>query len=187
MRSLSRSRARIVALVSLLSVSVIALAVGGAASGSTASRSLIAIHEQGTNPQTRQGIFAVRGKFTIELRKAPFGPGGTTAIYGAIGATRNVNGQEQIPLLAGSDILTSKTGKIVLAFSGTHLELNSKLSPSGFIEGPKAEYGTWKIKTATGAYQGWKGGGNWASVAYGYGNVQPYSAEWDGYVVTPTG
>jgi hypothetical protein len=47
--------------------------------------------------------------------------------------------------------------------------------------GPAAEYGTWKIKTATGIYHGWKGGGIWAAVVYG-GKVEPYSVEWDGSI-----
>ena len=163
----------------------IALMVGGAASGSTASRSQIEIHEQGTSLVNRPGAEgAVHGKFTIELKLAPFGPGGTTVIYGEPVAIRQVNGQEQTTL-AATDRLTSKTGTIQIAAKGTHIDVNSKLSPSGHRIGPAAEYGTWKIRAATGIYEGWKGGGNFASVAYGYGNLQPYSVEWDGYVVTP--
>ena len=93
----------------------------------------------------------------------------------------SVKGQEQIPFVA-TDHLTGKTGKIVLAVKGTHIDVNSKLNISGQVVGPAAEYGTWKIRTATGIYQGWKGGGNWASVAYSYRNVQPDSVEWDGYI-----
>jgi hypothetical protein len=182
MRFLPRHRVRGVAFVLLLSVSGVAVAVGGVAPGTTASRSLIAIHEQGTNNLNGQsGNGATHGKFTIELQKAPFGPGGTTVIYAIPSGTKYVNGQEQIPFVA-IDHLTSKTGKIVLAVKGTHFDVNSKLNTSGQVVGPAAEYGTWKIRTATGIYQGWKGGGNWASVAYSYRNVQPYSVEWDGYI-----
>ena len=172
----------ILAAVSLLAASVIALAVGGAAWGTSASRSQIAIHEQGTDHVNQQGTNdAVRGKFTIDLRLSPFGPGGTTVIYAIPSAIRHVNGQVQIPFEA-TDHLTSKTGQLTLAIKGTHFDVNNKVSSSGVFVGPKAEYGTWKIKAATGIYQGWEGGGNWASVAYGYGNVQPYSVEWDGYI-----
>jgi hypothetical protein len=183
MRFLPRDRVRGVAFVLLLSVSGVAVAVSGVAPGSTASRSLIAIHEQGTNNLNGQsGNGATHGTFTIELQKAPFGPGGTTVIYAIPSGTGGaVKGQEQIPFVA-TDHLTGKTGKIVLAVKGTHIDVNSKLNTSGQVVGPAAEYGTWKIRTATGIYQGWKGGGNWASVAYSYRNVQPYSVEWDGYI-----
>jgi len=70
----------------------------------------------------------------------------------------------------------------VLSVKGTHIDVNSKLNTSGQLVGPAAEHGTWKIKSATGIYQGWKGGGNWASIGSGYENVQPYSVEWDGYI-----
>ena len=172
---------RLVTFVSLFAVSVIALAVGGVASGNTASRSLIEIHESGTINQTKpdsQG--AVRGKFTIMLKKTPFGPGGTTVIYGNPGSTRSVNGEVQTHFTA-TDHLTSKTGTLEIAVTGTHIDLNTKLAPSGLV-GSAAEYGTWKIRSATGIYEGWKGGGNWASAAVGYGKNQPYSVEWDGYI-----
>ena len=123
----------------------------------------------------------MHGKFTIELKKDPFGLGGTTVVYPEPITTRLVNGQEQTRF-AGSDRLTSKTGTMELAFKGVEINVNSKLSPSGHRIGPAAEYGTWKIRAATGIYEGWKGGGNFAAVAYGYGNVQPYSVEWDGYI-----
>ena len=167
---------------SLLAASVIALAAGGAAWGTSASRSHIAIHEQGTDHVHQQGTTgAVRGKFTIDLALTPFGRGGTTVIYAIPTTTRKVNGQVQVPFVA-TDHLTSETGRLTLAVKGTHFDVNNKLSPSGVFVGPKAEYGTWKIEAATRIYQGWKGGGNWASVAYGYGNVQPYSVEWDGFI-----
>lgn len=185
MTTQTRGRARALALVSLLSVSAIAVVVGGVASASTASPSLIEIHEQGTDNRTRPGVTgAVRGKFTIELKKTPLGPGGTTVIYALPGISRLVKGQEQTPF-TGRDRLTSKTGTIELAFKGTHIDVNSKLSSSSRRLGPAAEYGTWKIAAATGIYEGWKGGGNFAAVAYGYKNLQPYSVEWDGYIAAP--
>jgi hypothetical protein len=64
-----------------------------------------------------------------------------------------------------------------------HIDVNMKATPSGGnTVGNAAEYGTWKITAATGIYQGWKGGGNFAAVSYGYQNLQPSSVEWDGYI-----
>jgi hypothetical protein len=185
---LARRRAHAASGLSIVvALAIVAGALGSpsARSASTASRKQIAIHEQGTDNRLGQGTAgAVRGKFTIELAKTPFGPGGTTVIYATPSGTRQVNGQVQIPFGA-TDRLTSKNGTIDLAISGIHIDVNGKLHPSGTFIGPAAEYGTWKIRTATGIYQGWRGGGNWASVASGYRNRQPYSVEWDGYVVTP--
>ena len=136
----------------------------------------ISIHEHGTNAPT-----SIRGKFTIELAKTPFGPGGTTSISPDAGNTTYVNGQERIAF-GGTDHLTSTKGQIELRLAGIHIELNSKLTPSGWVVGPVVEYGTWKIASATGIYQGWKGGGNWAAALSGYSRFQPYTVEWDGYI-----
>ena len=92
-----------------------------------------------------------------------------------------MNGEDQQPF-AGSDTMTSKAGQLFPAFKGTHIDVNSKLLPSGQRVGPNVEYPTWKIRSATGMYQGWRGGGNWASVTYGYKALQQYSVEWDGYI-----
>ncbi len=182
MRLVPMGSVRLVRFVLLLVLSLIAVAVGGVSSGTTTSKSQIKIHESGTDNRVQSGTQgSVRGKFTIDLKGTPFGPGGTTVIYAVPGQTKYVNGQAQIPL-AATDHLTSKTGTIELAITGTHIDLNTKLTSSGHSVGPAAEHGTWKIRTATGIYEGWKGGGSWASVAYGYGAVQPYSVEWDGYV-----
>jgi hypothetical protein len=178
----TRARVRALTFVSLLSVSLIALALGDAARGTTASRSLIAIHEKGTDNINVQGPNgATRGKFTIELQKTPFGPAGTTIIYPIPTSTRSVNGQEQIPFVA-TDHLTSKAGTIELKIKGVHVDVNSKLSSSGHVVGPSVEQGTWKIGTATGMYQGWRGGGNFASVIDSYRSVRPYDVEFDGYI-----
>ena len=183
MKFASSGRLPMVLLVSVLGGTAVVLAGSGMASGRTATKSLIEIHEQGTENQAlsmSQG--GVRGKFTIELRLSPFGPAGTTVIYGGPDNTRNVNGEAQIPFTA-TDHLTSKAGTIALAVTGTHIDLNSKLTPSGDAVGPAVEYGTWKIDTATGIYQGWSGGGRWAAAIWGYGRrSQPYSVEWDGYI-----
>lgn len=154
-------------------------AVGGVASANTASKAQINIHESGTI-NTAKGPSApgaIRGKFTIQLKLSAFGPGGTTAIVPVPATTKYVNGEEQIPFTA-TDNLTSKTGTLELAITGIHIDVNVNANRLG----PAAEYGTWKIKSATGIYAGWKGGGSWASVAYGYGKLQPYTVEWSGYI-----
>ena len=181
MRFLPGGRSRAVRFLSLLLGSVIAVAVSGVAGGSTASRSKIVIHQQGKNIQNAPANSGVRGKFTIDLSGVGFGPAGTTLIFANPGPTKYVNGQAQYPV-AGTDHLTSKKGRIDLAFTGIRIDLNQKVNPSGEVVGHVAEYGTWKIEAATGIYQGWKGGGNFAGVLYGYQNAQPYSFEWDGYI-----
>jgi hypothetical protein len=176
-----RSRARLAAFGVLLAGMAV-LVVGGVASGNTASKALINIHESGTINTAKSDVQgAVHGKFTIELKLSPFGPGGTTAIVSVPSSTKYVNGEMQVPF-AATDDLTSKTGTLELAITGTHIDVNTKDTPSGNRVGPFAEYGTWKIRSATGSTKGWKGGGNWASAAYGYGKIQPYSVEWDGYM-----
>jgi hypothetical protein len=162
-------------------VVVLLVAVAGAASGSGASRSQIAIHEQGKNNLTTSGA-PLLGTFTIDLAGAPFGPKGTTRIFPSAGATTYVNGQTRIGVFA-TDTLTSPKGRIVLAITGTHIDVNGKLTPSGHFVGPAVEYGAWKVKSATGIYHGWKGGGVWASVGYGYVQPEAYSVEWDGYII----
>jgi hypothetical protein len=161
-------------------VALVAMAAAGVASGSNASRSQIAIHEQGKHNITNESR-PILGTFTIELAGVPFGPRGTTRISPSPGATTHVNGQTRLALSA-TDTLTSAKGQIVLAISGIHIDVNGKLTPSGFFVGPAVEYGAWRIKTATGIYQGWKGGGIWASATYGYAQPETYSAEWDGYI-----
>ena len=182
---MKRSSVHVIACGGAVCAAVFALAVIGGAQGADASRSLIAIHEHGTNPQLNQSVaVGPRGTFTIELREAPFGPSGTSVIHPSPSNPRDVNGQEQTPFI-GSDTLTSRKGRIELRFVGIHIDLNSRLARSGMRVGPTAEYGTWKIASATGIYRGWKGGGNWTSVAYGYRRLQPYSVEWDGYAAAP--
>jgi hypothetical protein len=167
---------RVVSVVVPLAV----LTAGGVASGSGASRSQIAIHEHGIHNLTHESL-PITGTFTIELAGASFGPKGTTRISPSPGATRQFNGQTRLALTA-LDTLTSAKGQIVLAITGTHIDVNGKLTSSGFFVGPAVEYGTWKIKSATGIYQGWKGGGPWALATYGYVQPEPYSVEWDGYI-----
>ena len=172
-----RSRAQLTVL-SVLLAGMAVLAVGGVANGSTASKAQVNIHESGKIDTAKPDVQgAIRGKFTIQFKLSPFGPGGTTVIFPAPATTKYVNGEIQVPFTA-TDHLTSKTGSLELAIRGTHIDVN----PNRNRVGPAAEYGTWKIRSATGVYDGWKGGGNWASVSYGYARIQPYSVEWDGYI-----
>lgn len=175
-------RVHVVAVVSLLA-GALGVSLDGGASGATASKSRIAIHQQGKNDQTTtqaQGA-VLRGTFRIELDLTPYGRRGTTTITTSPSNVHTVNGQDQTPFI-GTDRLKSAKGELQLAFRGIHIDVNSKLLPSGYRVGPQVEYGTWTIKSATGIYKGWKGGGNWAASLYGYTPSQPYSVEWDGYI-----
>jgi hypothetical protein len=177
----SRRHGRLVMFTSLLSVALVAAPSLGVTDATTASQSKIAIHERGTNLQDSGPGTGVRGTFTIEFEGRRFGPAGTTLYFGTPGPTRYVHGQAQVPY-SGTDHLMSKKGKIDLAVSGIRIDLNPKVTPSGNVFGPVVRYGTWKVASATGIYKGWKGGGNFAAVFYGYKNIQPYSVEWDGYI-----
>ena len=70
----------------------------------------------------------------------------------------------------------------MIAFNGTHIPVNNKATSSGIAVGPAVESGTWKIKSASGAYEGWKGGGLFAAAIYGYTINPSYSVEWDGEI-----
>src|SRR5262249_19949640 len=168
----------LVTLVLLVSGSVLASAVSGLANGAAVSPSMIIIHEQGKFIQTSAPGTGVQGEFTIAPRGLRFGPAGTT-VFAVPGNTRYVNGEAQVPF-SGTDHLTSTKGRIDLAVTGTRIDLNQKVTPSGDVVGPVVRYGTWKVEAATGIYRGWNGGGNFAAIYYGYANAQPYSVEWDG-------
>jgi hypothetical protein len=157
-------------------------AAGSAASGAGVSRSQIAIHERGTYVNDpRGGITFPRGTFTIALQDSGFGPGGTTRIAIDPSEVTYVQGRPQLSF-SGVDTLTSKSGTLELVFDGTQIDLNGRLMSTGLLVGPAVEYGTWRVGSATGIYAGWKGGGVWADASYGYGEREPYSVEWDGYV-----
>jgi hypothetical protein len=145
-----------------------------------ASKVQIAIHEQGKDSLKPGG--ATGGTFTIEVASPGSTPtSGKTRITQVPGPTKYVDGQQRIPFSA-EDTLTSSKGQLVIAISGTHIPLNNKASAAGYAVGPAAETGTWKIKSGSGVYQGWKGGGPFASAVYGYTVVPSYSVEFDGYI-----
>jgi hypothetical protein len=67
-----------------------------------------------------------------------------------------------------------KKGILGISMRGLSIEIND-FSPSK--PGYAAEYGTWKITSGSGMYEGWTGGGRWASVSAPANYV-----EWDGFV-----
>jgi hypothetical protein len=38
------------------------------------------------------------------------------------------------------------------------------------------------VRSGTGTFAGWRGGGKWADDIFGYGLVEQYSVEWDGFI-----
>jgi hypothetical protein len=67
-------------------------------------------------------------------------------------------------------LTTIAVGAAELSFS--RIDLNAELASNRQVVGPAVESGTWEISGATGIYRWWTGGGNWASVTSGYGNVR---------------
>jgi hypothetical protein len=166
-------------LSSALVAAVLILAATAAAkpTASMASKLQIAVHEQGIDHHNG----GPNGTFTIDLAVPGFAASGKTHISNGPGATKYVQGQQRIPF-SGEDTLTTSKGQIVIAFNGTHIPVNNKATSSGIAVGPAVESGTWKIKSASGAYQGWKGGGPFAAAIYGYTINPSYSVEWDGKI-----
>lgn len=74
----------------------------------------------------------------------------------------------------GTNVLHSKRGTLSLSFKGVTMPI-STLKPGVYAS---AEVGTWRITGGKGAYQGWTGGGRFASA--GFGDVN--NVEWDGFV-----
>jgi hypothetical protein len=151
-----------------------AFAASGAAGGVGTTQ--IAIHEHGTTPTGGTGT--ITGRFTLDVAATPLGPGGTTHISTDPASATFLHGQTRVPF-SGTDTLTSKYGRIEIAFSGTHIPINTLLI-SGRAVAPAVETGTWRITTATGDYRGWTGRGVWAAAIWGYGARQQYAVEWDG-------
>ena len=51
------------------------------------------------------------------------------------------------------------SGKLELAFTGIHIDLNDKLASNGVAVGPAAEYGTWDGQIGDGNLQRKEDGG----------------------------
>ncbi len=153
----------------------------GAQPRSTAATVQISIHETGLTPNTQNTAAQPQGTFRIELALSPTSHRGTTRIAPDPGQTGYVDGETQVRF-AGVDTLRSTDGVLELAFSGIHIPINTNLTANGLAVGPAVEHGTWHIKSASGSYEGWKGGGVWAAVINGYGKVSSYAVEWDGKI-----
>jgi hypothetical protein len=157
---------RLAALILAAVAGAFLLTTTGAAQPSrTATKMQIAIHEIWRGPNTHDSI---KAKFRIESRNAgvPLATlgSGTAIIYPKISPPKyNVFGQETWTF-SGSQALTSKNGTLQFSFSGNTVFVNNKLSSSGQVLTWEDERGTWKITDGTGVYQGWKGGGRFASV-----------------------
>ena len=140
-----------------------------------ASSSLIAILERGSTTMAPDGTF--KGRFVLTQAGVVIKDRGTTVIRPNEGTVKIVGGQQQVPV-SGVDTLTGKQGSLTLSFRGVSIIVKQIDDLKSSFDN---ERGTWKIGQATGAYKGWKGGGNWALVATPAGN----NIEWDGYVTSP--
>jgi hypothetical protein len=156
---------------------VVMLVLATGAFGSTAAKrtttvkSLISIKERASGVMSPDKTF--KGKFALALMGLPK-DSGTTAIHPNQGAERIVDGQEQTQVF-GNDVLTSKKGRLNIAFRGLDITINNfdpTKSPSDL------ESGTWQIIDASGIYAGWTGRGLWANV----GTSTVNDIEWDGWV-----
>src|SRR5262245_13539659 len=158
-------------------VGATSLALASVAGGSTrvtqtaVTKSPITI--KGRVTEKMNASFQVTGRFIATQVGAPL-DAGTAAIRPANGATRSVDGQNQEPVNATAN-LTGKQGVLTIHMRGVSIEIHD-FNPSK--PGYGAEYGTWKITGGTGTYEGWTGGGRWASASI---STTTY-VEWDGYV-----
>jgi hypothetical protein len=84
---------------------------------------------------------------------------------------QTVGGQAQYPVTGYNDLKTKK-GTLNFSFVGISILVNGKFYN---------EYGSWKVRSGTGMYKGWKGGGRWADV----GTPSADNIEWDGVVTHP--
>jgi hypothetical protein len=156
--------------VAALVLSSVALGSSGGKQA-VAGRSTIAIRATVSANQSTDGRF--RGRFVI-LLDSVIQDSGTIVVIPDVGIPKVIDGQPQAPVLAYGN-LRSKKGTLNIFFTGVNV-LVQDLNPAK--DGFNTESGTWKIKSATGKYKGWTGGGRWT-------NVSPPDAqhiEWDGYV-----
>src|SRR5262249_43652383 len=129
------------------------------AEATTARKVRIVIEESGSVP-------TLRGRFLLYALAST--DSGTSAIKYRVSPVRFRNGQ-RYEIHTGIDTMTGMKGVLTLAWTGPSVNAG----PSLYIE-----YGTWRISSASGAYQGWKGGGNWA----GTDNEQTRHFQWEGVV-----
>ena len=135
-----------------------AITVPGA-EATSAGKVRVVIEESGSVP-------TLQGKFLLYAGSST--DSGTTAITYRVGPVRYRNGQ-RYEIHSGVDTMTGKKGVLKLAWTGPSVNAG----PSLYVE-----YGTWHVASASGIYQGWKGGGNWA----GTDNEQTRHFQWEGLV-----
>jgi hypothetical protein len=160
---------RIIGIAALLTV--VACAPLALTSSAAATKSPITI--KGRVVEKMNASFTLPGRFIVTQVGVVLDTG-SAAVRPANGATRIVDGQNQVPVNATAN-LKGKKGILTIHMRGLSISINdfNPLKP-----GYGAEYGTWKITGGTGMYEGWIGGGRWASAS----TPATTYVEWDGYV-----
>jgi hypothetical protein len=143
--------------------SVVGIVASPAVSGATAEKLRLVISETGhfgANPPA--GTFVLSGTTRADSGKTAVTPRVVHA---------GVRDGQSYKVVAGANTFTGKKGGLVIRFTGVAVDV---------AEANDVEYGTWTIDTArgTGAYEGWRGGGRWASTAKG----ARYTVRWSGLV-----
>ncbi|MDX6621758.1 MAG: hypothetical protein QOK36_4144 [Gaiellales bacterium] len=150
------------------------LACASVVSGASGSRRAapakanVAIKEKASTKQNSDNTHS--GQFSLELN-AVIQDSGTSSISPTVGAVQTVGGQAQYPVTGYNDLKTKK-GTLNFSFVGISILVNGKFYN---------EYGSWKVRSGTGMYKGWKGGGRWADV----GTPSADNIEWDGVITHP--
>lgn len=156
--------------LALTAVSV-ALALGLAAAptvpgattsgGGAAQQVRITISEKGKAPPFT-GTFALVGKAGADS--------GRTAVTVGPGRAGIRNGQS-FHRVSGTDHFYGKKGEFLIRFTGVAVDV---------AEATDVEYGTWSVYTqfGTGVYEGWRGGGRWASSS----TEGRYVVRWEGLI-----
>ena len=131
--------------------------------GATAGKLRVIISEKGRVPPPA-GAFVLSGPAGSDS--------GRTAVTPGPGPIRVRDGQSFRPV-RGTDHLYGKKGELMIRFTGVSIDI---------ADATDVEYGTWSVYTpfATGTYEGWRGGGRWASSSKG----GRYVVRWEG-LITP--
>ena len=155
-----------------MAASILVFAVGafGSAAGQ-AGRSLVVVKQRGSGEMSAD--HTLKGRFVV-LVDGVIEDSGTTVITPNLGNPRNVDGQQQAPVVGYDNLRTAK-GTLTLAFRGVSVPI-ANINPAK--DSLEIEYGTWKVQSGTGAYTGWKGGGRWAD----HVDADADNIEWDGYI-----
>ena len=161
---------RRIALTTVTTMTALGLVATPALSGGTAGRAPAAaklrviISEKGRFPVPGGGTFVLSGPAGSDS--------GRTAVTPGPGPDRIRDGQS-FHVVKGTDHLYGKRGELMIRFTGVSIDIADEAD---------VEYGTWSIYTAfsTGAYEGWRGGGRWASSSKG----GLYVVRWEG-LITP--